>query len=47
MEDLQRIRLLEDRLNRLETRDSLNYGTCRKLRREIEFLKRKVRAEKQ
>lgn len=39
MKHLQRIRLLEDRLHRLEANDRENYGICRKIRREIESLK--------
>lgn len=39
MKHLHRIRLLEDRLHRLEANDRENYGICRKIRREIESLK--------
>lgn len=39
MKHLHRIRLLEDRLHRLEANEKDNYGICRKIRREIESLK--------
>lgn len=42
MEYLQRIRLLRDRLHRLEVNDRNNYGVCQKIRREIETLEREV-----
>lgn len=40
MENIQKIRLLKDRLNRLETNDRNNYGICQKIRREIESLRK-------
>ena len=40
MEHLQKIKLLESRLNRLERNDKSNYGICRKIRREIECLRK-------
>lgn len=43
MRDLDKIRLLENRLNRLETNDRNNYGICRKIRREIESLRKNAR----
>lgn len=39
MKHSHRIRLLKDRLHRLETNGRDNYGICRKIRREIESLK--------
>lgn len=39
MDHIQKIRLLEDRLHRLEANDRNNYGICRKIKREIESLK--------
>lgn len=40
MKNSHRIRLLEDRLNRLEAKDRNNFGICRKIRREIDNLRR-------
>ena len=40
MEYLQRIRLLRDRLHRLEVNDRNNYGVCQKIRREVEKLEK-------
>lgn len=42
MENLQRIRLLRDRLHRLEVNDRNNYGVCQKIRREIETFEREA-----
>lgn len=42
MEYLQRIRLLRDRLHRLEVNDRNIYGVCQKIRREIETLEREA-----
>ena len=42
MRDLDKIGLLEHRLNRLERNDRDNYGVCRKIRREIEVLREKA-----
>lgn len=42
MEYLQRIRLLRDRIHRLEVNDRNNYGVCQKIRREIETLEREA-----
>lgn len=39
MKHSHRIRLLKDRLHRLETNGRDNYGICRKIRRKIERLK--------
>ena len=41
MKDVQKIKLLEDRLHRLESNDRDNYGVCRRIRREINDLKKK------
>lgn len=45
MRDLDKIRLLESRLNRLERSDRNNYGICRKIRREIENLKSRAQEQ--
>lgn len=39
MNNAQKIKILEDRLNRLERNDRTNHGICRKIRREIENLR--------
>ncbi len=44
MEHLQKIRLLEDRLHRLEVNDRNNYGICQKIKREMEILKKQYRS---
>ena len=40
MNNLQKIMLLKDRLNRLERNDKDNFNICRRIRREIEQLRR-------
>ena len=40
MDYSQRIRVLKDRLHRLETNGRDNFGVRRKIRREIEFLEK-------
>ena len=45
MEHLQKIRLLEDRLHRLEVNDRNNYGICQKIKREMEIMKKTVQEQ--
>lgn len=44
MNNLQKIMLLKDRLNRLERNDKDNFSICRRIRREIEQLRRQEQA---
>lgn len=44
MNNLQKIMLLKDRLNRLERNDKDNFNICRRIRREIEQLRRQEQA---
>ena len=45
MEQLHKIKLLEDRLNRLESNDRDNFYLCRKIKRIIARLREEIKGE--
>ena len=45
MEQLHKIKLLEDRLNRLESNDRDNFYICRKIKRRIARLREEIKVE--